>query len=123
MDSVCPGMDVDYIIITGSDTLNAINLSIPISAIQSPYRISTLLQESVTLLKSPRLHHEHHSQTCNHQRKRDRHNQDDTTSACGKLAPNDPVLTLEIPMEADDQHHNADAQERRTQWLAHLAEV
>ena len=75
------------------------------------------------LLKHPRIHHTNHHQTRHDQRRRHARHQKHAAPARRKLAPDDPILALEIPPPAHEQDQNGDSQKSGAQWFADLAEV
>lgn len=75
------------------------------------HKIIQALHPSSPLLKRPRLNHNHNNQTRYHQCKGDKSNQRYAPSASRELPSYDPMLRLEIPVETNEQHHDADGQE------------
>ena len=73
------------------------------------------------LLPPPRLNRNHNHQTRNHQRKCNGSYKRNAASARRELATDNPMLALEVAIEAYEQHHYADPQEGCTKWLTHVS--
>lgn len=60
------------------------------------------------------MHNDNHDQAGYHDRQRDESDTDNGTPARRELARNDPALGMEVPMVAQEEDDDADAQERGT---------
>lgn len=75
------------------------------------------------LLQGSWFHSDNHHQRCNHQRQCNPSNKHYTSSTRRKLASNNPMLALKIPMKPHKQHHDTNAQERSTERFPNLSKV
>lgn len=68
------------------------------------------------------MHHHNNHQARNRQRKRQERHQQNHAAAGGELALHDPPLAFGEAAVPQEQHQDADAEERGAQGLAELAE-
>lgn len=99
------------------------SLAIQMLMILTPPFSSKLPRQRLSLLISTRFHHNHNHQGRHDQRTCDPRDQRDAAPARREFAPYDPVLAAKISPEPDEEKHDADAQERRTEGLAHLSQA
>lgn len=84
--------------------------------------IYTLTSEKLPLNRTRR-HGQNNRKSRNNQRKRHRRRQSHTAPTSRELAPDDPILALEVAVEAHNQNQNGDADEGGAERFADAAEA
>jgi len=83
----------------------------------------SILKPSLFPLENTRVNTNDNDQTNHNQRGRHQRNKRHTTPTSREFAPDDPMLALEIAMEAYEQHDDGDAEESGAEGFADFAQA